>query len=264
MLTDLDPILIAAPIQRSGTTLLQRLLSSSPHALIYGESCANDLNLLLGLWLQKNSMYGRGETWRAEQLENVLKGEVNDWIPDLMPDITSYLDHFEGAISSFLQFFAAFAQKQGRDHWGVKLPGWNTAQLEQILRLMPQTRIVYIVRDLEACVRSAKLIQFCQDLSGIQQFGQHWLLNLQEAQRRLQRKEVLWIAYQELVSEPQRVIEQLEHFTGVSGIDLEVMKHRINDYQQNLSEPPGLHADELALVAEIQQQMPFENLFSSY
>jgi hypothetical protein len=54
---DLDPLIIGSPTPRCGTTLLQRLLCSSQHALIYGEKCAQDLELFLNIYTFKVQEY---------------------------------------------------------------------------------------------------------------------------------------------------------------------------------------------------------------
>jgi hypothetical protein len=205
--------------------------------------------------MQKRSMYGRKEKWRSDQLRQVLSGEVNDWIPDLMPDTTAYLEKFEESVEHFFQFFAEFSGRYGREQWGVKLPGWNVFQLEQILRMIPQTRIVYIYRDLGACIRSAKLMQFCADLPATQQFAHFWQMNLSQAKQRLQREDVLWIDYAELVADPLPVISQMEQFTGSRPIDPKVLEHRINDYGQNLIPPAELSPEENALVLAMESAM---------
>lgn len=252
MLKDLCPIIITSPIQRSGTTLLQRLLSSAPNTLIFGETCAHDLNMLLGLVVQKRRMYGREEKWRVEQLSQVLVGEVNDWIPDLMPDTAEYLVKFEESVAHFLQFFAEFARRNGREQWGIKLPGWNVFQLEEVLHMIPRARIVYIHRGLAACVRSAKLVQICEDLPATQQFAQFWQMNLSQAKQRLKRKEVLWIDYDELVANPASIIAGLEQFTDARPIDIQVMEHRINNYGQSLIPLIELSSEEQELISAIE------------
>lgn len=255
MLAALEPILIASPIQRSGTTLIQRLLSSAMDTLIYGETCANDLNMLIGLYVQKSSMYGRNDGWRSDQMQQVLAGAVNDWIPDLMPDPVEYVARFEDQVAGFFHYFAEFARRHGREQWGAKLPGWNTFQLEQLLQIMPRSRVVYIVRDLEPCVRSAKQMELCRNLADVQQFSQFWLMNLQEARRRLRSDRVFWIDYKVLVAEPESVLSELEEFTGCQKIDRTVMDHRIGDYHQDTGPVPALSQEESVIIRNIQSQI---------
>jgi hypothetical protein len=252
LLAGLAPILVTSPIQRSGTTLLQRLLSSSPDTLIFGETCANDLNLLTSLLMQKRSMYGRKEKWRSDQLAGVLRGDVNDWIPDLMPDTETYLEQFEQAVGGFLQYFAGSAAMHGRENWGVKLPGWNVFQLEQILLLMPGSRVIYLVRDIEDCVRSAKLMQLCERIEDTRQFIRIWQYNLQEARKRLVGPQVLWMDYEELTTQPDKEISRLGQFAGCSNMDRDVMNHRINNYHRSHNEPPALSSEERQLIRELQ------------
>src|SRR2546428_5771682 len=91
IVSDLDPLVITAPTIRSGTTLLQRLLCSSHRALIYGELCAQDLEIFLNLYAFKSQQYNSRREEAAVALEQVLAGDVNNWIPGLMPEISGYL-----------------------------------------------------------------------------------------------------------------------------------------------------------------------------
>src|SRR5512136_1426094 len=91
VVTDLDPLIVTSPTPRSGTTLLQRLLCSSPSTLIFGEKCAHDLELFLNIYTYKVQEYNFQREKYQQDLEKVLRGEVNDWILDLTPDIDGYL-----------------------------------------------------------------------------------------------------------------------------------------------------------------------------
>ncbi|MCB0602179.1 MAG: sulfotransferase [Saprospiraceae bacterium] len=255
-LHQLEPLLVASPIQRSGTTLIQRLLSSAPNTLIYGESCAHDINLMLGLWIQKQGMFDHRSEWRNKQLEQVLAGDVDDWIPDLIPNTTAYLANFECLIADSIEFYARFARDHGRDRWGVKLPGWNAFQLENIMNLIPATKIIYIVRDIRDCICSAKNAFMCQDLDAIAEFISIWRTNLTQAKQKLKSCQVFWIAYDDLITHPEKVISELEQFSGASGINLDVLAHRINDYDRRHVPPVPLTAAESELIRDLLDRVP--------
>lgn len=228
----LQPIFIVAPAQRCGTTLIQRLLSSSPNTLIFGETVANDIHLLTSLYQNKQLMIsGPHNTWRDEQIQQVLKGEVNAWIPDLMPEREAYLSNFRQSLESYCAFYQSYIEKQGRSQWGCKMPGWPLPQFSFLLELLPAAKVIYIHRDLEECVISARTINLCLDEPSTQQFRQYYTFNHTEAERRLRTDRVLWIDYRELVNQPNQVIEQLEAFTNARPIDRRVMEHKIANYQ---------------------------------
>src|SRR5690348_2062800 len=91
VVSDLDPLIVTAPTIRSGTTLLQRLLCSSSKALIYGELCAQDLEFLLNFYAFKSHQYKCRHEEVSTSLRKVMAGDVNDWIPTVMPEISGYM-----------------------------------------------------------------------------------------------------------------------------------------------------------------------------
>lgn len=225
------PILIASPVQRCGTTLIQRLLSSSTDTLIFGETVANDLHIFASLYQNKQLMIGGPHNaWRDQQLAQVLAGEVNAWIPDLLPARDAYLENYKKALLNYCEFLQQYVEEQDRSRWGCKLPGWPIPQLDYVQGLMPGTKVIYIHRELEACVVSARSINMCLDEPSTQQFRQMYAFQHAEAERRLHREEVLWIDYQELVEQPEKTIAQLADFTGATGIAPDVMSHKIGNY----------------------------------
>src|SRR5689334_18970654 len=90
-MTDMDPVIITSPTIRSGTTLLQRLLCSAPKGFIFGENCAQDLELFLRVYFSKSLMYSFNKRQFAETLGAFINGQPQGWIIDLMPDIDEYL-----------------------------------------------------------------------------------------------------------------------------------------------------------------------------
>lgn len=230
-MTSNPPIFITSPVQRCGTTLIQRLLCSSSDTLIFGESVANDLHIYASLYQNKQLMFGGPHNaWRDQQLAQVLEGEVNAWIPDLLPDRDAYLENYKQALLNYCAFLQQYAAREGRSQWGCKLPGWPIPQLDYLQRLIPGTKIIYIHRELEACVVSARSINMCFDEPSTQQFRHMYAFQQAEAERRLHHEEVLWIDYQELVEQPAKIITQLAAFTNAQGIDAGVMGHKIGNY----------------------------------
>ena len=170
-------------------------MCSASNALIYGEECANDLNLYQSLFLNKQALLNNNKAWYNEQMKVVLEGDVNRWIPNLMPDIDGYLTAYQDSLFSLFRYYATFAQENNRPIWGMKLPEWNPAALMQTQQLFPDAKIIYIYRELEDCVRSAKRLDMVRGLAEIQQFcaiGQQYLTYAKE---HLTGSKVLYINY---------------------------------------------------------------------
>ena len=228
-----SPICIAAPLRRSGTTLIQRLICSASNGLIYGETCANDFQMISNLVSSKQSFMLQHKDWRNDQIKKVLSGEVNKWIPDLMPDIETYLEGFQGMMKLLVENYGGFAEKEGKPIWGMKMPEWNPSNLVLLQQLLPETKIIYLHRNLEDCVRSAKKIEMIMGDNEINQFCHTWKQFSEYAMTHLKNENVLHLKYEALIADQEKWIGEIESFTGAKDIDKAVMKVKVNTYESD-------------------------------
>jgi hypothetical protein len=235
---------------------MQRLLSSAPNALIYGESCANDIIMFTNLYLSKEMYFNSSKNWRNDQLAKVLDGQVNDWFPDLMPDIDGYLTSVKSSFFALFQHYEDFAKNNGYPIWGTKLPEWNVYNLAQVHSFIPDCKIIYLVRDIADCLRSAKAIDMVQGMEEAQQYCQLWKQNKDYALQNLTGSRVFHLNYEELITAPKDVLKKLEAFTGASDIDPSVLEYKINTYadgeagaENGYLPPAELNEQELALIS---------------
>jgi len=252
-----SPLLIASPVPRSGTTLLQRLLCSATNCIIYGESCANDLMIFSNLLLTKQYYLQSGANQRHAQLQSVLDGQVNDWIADLMPPANVYEQGYRESFFSILRTLAQFADQKGRPVWGVKMAGWSAQNLVQIVGLLPSIKLIYIIRSLTDCVRSAKGAGLIQTLQEIEQFCRMWGQYQQFIAQHFPKEKLLWLSFDDLTSQPASTIQQLEAFTTAQSIKPETLEHRINtvfdanaplDERNGYERPMALTEEEKQLI----------------
>ncbi len=252
-----SPILIASPLRRSGTTLIQRLISSASNGLIYGETCANDFQMISNLVASKQSFMLQHKDWRNDQIKKVLEGKVNDWIPDLMPDIDEYLQGFRGMLKSLVENYGGFASKEGRPVWGMKMPEWNPSNLVLLQQVLPETKIIYLSRNLKDCVRSAKKIEMVMGDNEVNQFCHAWKQFSEYAKLHLQNDKVMHLNYEDLIADPEQWINKIELFSGAKDIDRLVMQVKVNTYandhklagsEKPYLEPATLTEGELAIV----------------
>jgi hypothetical protein len=253
----LSPVLVTSPTVRSGTTLLQRLLCSSPGALIYGEEIGKDLDLQLQIFSSRKLVYAHSRQRFAAGLEQVLAGDTGDWILDLMPGIDGYLDALHRGAFAGLDHCRQQAEAAGRTVWGFKYPGWPPHLTRQLFDHLPGTRVVFMVRDLADTARSAKAWGGLAGEHDLQALCGQWLQGVQFMQQWQRDHAVLMLSFEDLVAEPAAVLAQLQDFLGVSGMDPRVLERRINNLTQGLDTrhghngyiaPAPLTAPELALV----------------
>ena len=251
------PVCIGSPLRRSGTTLLQRLICSSEDGLIYGESVANDLNMLANLYSGKEMLFMQSSEIRDKQIGEVLKGYVNDWIPDLTPKVADYLNYWKNLLLQFNNQFSQSAKEHGRSVWGMKMPEWNPSGLAMIQRVLPETKIIYLHRKLEDCVRSAKKIEMIVSVQELQRFCYTWKQFSDYARVHLQGEGVLHLQFEDLIAAPEWWIHKIESFTGVKEIDQKVLNVKVNTYKDDpklneqggtFLEPDILTTEELEIV----------------
>jgi len=259
-LKEYRPIIVSSPTVRAGTTLLQRLLCSAPNTLVYGELCGTELQIFLNFYLSKALFYAHGQEMRDDILHQVLKGEVNDWITDLMPDMAAYKRELGQACFSMFRFYHDYAVLQGRSVWGFKVAGWGWSQISPFKQVMPGAKVIYIVRDLIACLKSARAVDMVFGVDGVHQLAATWKYNLESVLAQEKNPDLLLLDYQDILDRPDQVLEVLADFTGAISIDASVLTRRINTRigqderspgNNGLIAPAELSEEEIALAREI-------------
>lgn len=230
IISDLDPLVITAPSIRSGTTLLQRLLCSSHRALIYGELCGQDLEIFLNFYAFKSQQYNSRREEAAVALEQVLAGDVNNWIPGLMPEISGYLGAMGRAAFSGISYCREFAVHRGRPVWGFKQPAWSPATIHLMRSVMPRSRFIFIHRELKDCLKSAKAQGITYSKSEVEEFCRSWAGNRNYMLSLDGEAAVLSLQYDDLVRQPREAMAKLAEFTGIDDMDANVLHHKINTW----------------------------------
>ena len=228
---DLDPLLVTSPTIRSGTTLLQRLLCSSPRALIYGEMCGQDLRMTLNLYSSRTLILTGNKEYYQRTMRQVLEGQVNDWILDLTPDVEEYLAAVGRSSFSWLGFCRDYAHKMGRPAWGIKLPGMTPALMQLIRQLLPASRLLYIHRDVVDCLKSAKAAAAVRSLEEVKAFCQSWVESLRYIRGLGADARLLVVSFADLLAEPGKTLERIAAFSGAVDMNQTVLEHKINAYK---------------------------------
>src|SRR5262249_54660288 len=148
---------------------------------IYGEPCAQDLEIFLNFYTLKSKQYDCRQAEVSTALAQVLSGNVNDWIPTLMPDISEYLQAIGKAAFAGLNYCRDFALQVERPCWGFKYPGWTPATIRLMRDLMPRARFIFIHRELADCLKSAKshgsAFGWTFSKADVEQFCRSWVEN---------------------------------------------------------------------------------------
>lgn len=144
------PVLVLAAGQRCGSTLIQRLLSSHPDVLIWGEH-AGQLRQLLAV---AERLHG----WTAEHGEVGRLGYARSGHQSFMANMTPEASAVDDAARGFVEaLFARPAAAMGRPVWGLKEVRYGLAEASALRALFPDCRVVHIVRDPRDILRSLEV-----------------------------------------------------------------------------------------------------------
>lgn len=252
--TALAPIIVAAPVPRCGTTLVQRLLCSSPRCLIYGELVLQDLlEVARGLRTRAAILRDHGprlaETWRR-----VLAGDVDHWLVNLFPDQHAYMAAVAEAFLALPRLYAGQARAAGRPVWGAKHPSVDAAALQDLRLLLPGMKVLYLVRDPAAALASAKARDMLGD-EGAEGFCRAWADRTAGALELAPSVDLWVLRYEALTGDPEAALVRLEAWAGTAGIDRAVLARRINTFDgardDTYQAPEPLDRAEKAAVEEI-------------
>jgi hypothetical protein len=226
----LAPVIITAPTPRCGTTIVQRLISASQNAFLYGEEVGHHIrtltNFMVGLMKQFDET---GEASDAD-FEKALAGELTDWRPGLMPPVRVML---KGWVETYYQLPLALAEHGaaiGRPIWGFKGPDYTRDQLRAFLMLLPRAKVVYVFRHLAEALKSAKARRFATTDAEVDAFCGRWATNLSEVVALRTDPRLLFLRYEDLAADETAIIRLLEQFTGAVGIDPRVLAVKVNTY----------------------------------
>lgn len=236
----LMPLFITAPTARNGVTLLQRLVNSSRQMIVYGENL-NFMSVLPKL-VHSSVQVHTERTAEFEAARNqFLKQTTEGWTSNLWPEPQPLmLVAFEAFYKSALAYQQC-SEKNGYQRWGIKNPLNEPQMIERLRILMPKARFIFIYRHPYDVIKSAKSRQFINNEAELKQYAVQWREILNTVVK-YPFPEVWILKYEDLIDHPDSVIDQLERFAGITGIDRSVMNRKINTF--------ALPADQMAGASE--------------
>jgi hypothetical protein len=141
------PILVFGAGHRCGSTLIQRLLSSHPDVLIWGEHLGQ-LREVLAVAAQ---LRGWSDTMGRRARDMFAGDRYQSFMANLMPEA----GHVDDAVRLFVRrLFADTATAVGRPVWGFKEIRYGRPEALDLARLFPGLVLVYVIRDPRDVLRS--------------------------------------------------------------------------------------------------------------
>jgi hypothetical protein len=228
--TDLDPLIVTSPVQRSGTTLLQRLLCSSPETLIFGEKPAQDLKSFLTVYAQTldEHAWHRNSSQRTSSWSAQVEG--NDASLGLTPDADGYRRVVREATFAGVSYCRDYARSNGRLVWGFKHRAWSPDFIQLLRRAMPKARLLFIVRDLVPALKSAKAHHLVGSEQDLREFCLAWLNGTAYCDELRDDPCAHVVRYEELVEDPAWTLSVISEFSGASQMDLSILGDKVSTW----------------------------------
>lgn len=178
------PVFIFATGWRSGSTLLQRLITASGEVLVWGEA-GGGLNCFQDAWERYRQMLGPGDQRFAhgyggngadefQRFQAVGATGVNSWIACMNPPEQNILTAMRQML---VELYGKPAAALGYNRWGIKevQSGIETARFMKVL--FPEAKFVFLVRNPLSSLLSIKRrnwIDRADDKDPLRFFASHW------------------------------------------------------------------------------------------
>jgi len=229
-LEEAAPVIVTSPTTRCGTTLVQRLLSASDNAFLYGEEVGKHIvTLTQSLIVVMRHIEQNGASLDGH-LAHALSGAMDDWQPGLMAPSTVML---RGWIETYYQLpmvLADYGRSIGRPIWGFKWPAAPREVIRALMMLMPRAKVIYVCRNPFDALKSAKARKFVRTDQETDRFCAAWAKNMQEVAALEQDERVLLVRYEDMVKNSADCADLLELFTGVENTDRSVFDIKVNTF----------------------------------
>lgn len=213
------PIVVTSPAPRCGTTLVQRLLASSPDVNMYGEALGQQVRIMIHE-AQQQTMFAAA---------NAKQFGPDDWNPAAPPSAEDTLRIWTGALWGM----AVVMSENGTKRWGFKYPALETRIAQGLLEVFPDTQFIYVTRDPIDVLRSVKARGWFEKPSGYagEEVIRNMCGNWKERDKFFQAdgRNSWTVNYEDLIENPAEV-SAIEAVLGMTGIDLSVMKTKVNTF----------------------------------
>lgn len=227
----LAPVVVTSPTPRCGTTLVQRLLTASSNAFVYGEEVGHQIRTLTTWLIGLLRQFEQTGSTVDPDFRRALEGVLTDWRPGL----TAPTEVMRRAwIETYYQLpftLAEFSASVGRPVWGFKSPGCPRDMLRTVLTMMPQAKVVYLIRNLHDVLKSAKARRFVSTEDEVRKLAAEWAGNIREMVELAADERVLFLKYEDLLARKDEHARLLELFCGVEGVDLRQFDLKLNTFR---------------------------------
>jgi len=251
------PLVLVAPSTRCGTTLTQRLLTSSGEMLVYGEN-ALLFEVLPQVYRSVLQTFSGDAAARMQALRaRVSSGDVDGWIAGLLPEPDRMNLVAARQLVEHVLLMQEDASALGFTSFGLKYPLGDPSALTVLTSLMPKIRVMVIHRHVLDTLSSAKGRGWVEGGAASEAFARSWSENLAWlTDWRYPHK--LMVPYAAMVADPDTWLPRMAAFAEIEQIDPGVLDTRVNTFAgTGAGEDPSSYTPPVPLTdAERRRALP--------
>ncbi|MEO9527366.1 sulfotransferase [Roseibium sp.] len=224
------------PDHRSGTTFLQRLITSSDNGICYGEFTGRRIAELCDFAHKELLLIQKNEDRQAVEWKNVFSGDVDYWMAglDLPGDFSKHA--LLGAVQFYRQHHDEATRLVNKEIWAVKFPKLEFTRVVRIADLINDLKCIYIYRNVFDVIRSQKSKGWISNRQIVIESCLEWVKNtdviaaLKKNDFRNQPAMLHVVQYEDLVRNLDSNLKAIEAFSGLRGIKPAVADTKVNTW----------------------------------
>lgn len=207
------PILLLG-FQRSGTTLLRVMLNAHPQIGIPHDSGP----LWPSYWRECGNLSELSEIQSQQALRRLLKEKrIESWDAKLPEEMLLVAPVPRTMAEIMRRVHGAYAFLHGKRYWGDKNTGYVT-ELAALSEMFPDGRFIHLIRDGRDCAVSHRSRTYVYGYENVLRTAMEWRDQVSMGRkmgRRLPGARYMTIHYEDLVSEPKSVLQNVCRYLGV-------------------------------------------------
>jgi len=219
------PVFVLGCAWRCGSTLLQRVLSSSSDLFVWGENGG-----VSSLLQEIHDRVARLSDRSAHEWEGFREHGTDAWMACLNPPFPGALR--EALRGFYFDYFARAAEQLGKKRWGFKEVRHGVRTAAFLAELFPGSRIVFLLRNPVEVVASMSTMSWYSTEGRAHGVLDTWRRN-SESMLEWRDARLLVVRYESLVHDPHGELERIARHVDIPVQDLDPspLSRRVRGFQ---------------------------------
>jgi len=246
-----NPIFIFACSPRSGSTWLQRVITGTGVAMIWGEAAHGFFDYTTAWTLET------GDVANPHDLHSFLEKDVAMWMAMLNPELKDAI----AANKLYLErLYGVPSKAMGYRRWGCKQTRYGMHSVNAVSEAWPKSRIVFLVRNFEQAFQSR--FKYNTNIQGfsrgadVQEFCELWESQATVAHQCRDRDNCRIVKYEDL-RDDRKALQRLLRWLGLSHHTVKLAAHDPVSVSVWSKDVRVVSMEDLGMIAPFRQRIDY-------